>query len=106
MEQKQAISLAETETFDSHPAMVQFPVFNASTTAMDKVSATHVRSQLERGASYQEISQQLKALHPNITRGLSAHRVRRYVEQNSLQKEVEEHINTVVQGSVHEVSAD
>jgi len=105
VEQKQAISLAETETFDSHAATVQFPVFNASTTAMDKVSATHVRSQLECGASYQEILQQLKALYPNITRGLSARSVRRYVEQNGLQKEVEEHINTVVQESVHEVSA-
>ena len=72
---------------------------------MDKVSTAYVRSQLERGTSYQEISQQLKALYPNTTCRLSARSVRRYVKRNGLWEEVEERIKTVVQESVHEVSA-
>ena len=46
-----------------------------------------------------------KALYPNTTRGLSARSVRRYVKRNGLREEVEERIKTVVQESVHEVSA-
>ena len=62
---------------------------------MDMASSDYVRSQLERGASYQEISQQLNVLYPNTTRGLSARSVWRYVKRNGLREEVEEHIKNV-----------
>ena len=51
---------------------------------MERVSQDVVQSLLVMGKIYQEISVELKQIHPDIVRGLSARSVRKYVKERNL----------------------
>ena len=71
---------------------------------MEAVSAEIVRSQLSMGKSYKEISEELQALYPYITRGLSVRSVRRYVKENGLRELANQDVLKAVEESINEVS--
>ena len=71
---------------------------------MDSVSIDIVKGLLSVGKSYDEISVELQQVYPNITRGLSARSVRRYVKEKGLKEIVKHEVIEAVKDSVSEVS--
>ena len=72
------------------------------TITMERVSQD-VQSLLVMGKTYQEISVELKQIHPDIVRGLSARSVRRYVKERNLKLAVDRNLVEAVEESVQEV---
>lgn len=70
---------------------------------MESVSVDIVKEFLLAGKSYQEISQELKELHPSIHRGLSTRSVRRYVKANHIKEIADDDLQEAVKESVQEV---
>ena len=71
---------------------------------MDSVSIDIMKGLLSVGKSYDKISVELQQVYPNITRGLSARRVRRYVKEKGLKEIVKHEVIEAVKDSVSEVS--
>lgn len=71
---------------------------------MESVCPEIVTSLLASGRSYKDISQELKSLYPQVQRGLSERSVRRYVKENNLKVQAEQHVLETVKESVGEVS--
>ena len=72
---------------------------------MDVASISNVMDMLCSGKTYDQISHELKLLHPDIQRGLSARSIRRYVKENKLKDQVDQVGKDEVASSVNEVSA-
>ena len=67
---------------------------------MESVCPEIVTSLLASGRSYKDISQELKALYPQIQCGLSERSVRKYVKDNNLRAQAEQDILETVQESI------
>ena len=70
---------------------------------MESVSRDVVKSLLAMGKTYRDISIELKAVYPEIQRGLSERSVRRYVERHDLRSACEQAKERAIEESVQEV---
>ena len=70
---------------------------------MESISIDIVKRLLSVGKSY-EISVELQQVYPNITRGLSARSVRRYVKEKGIKEIVKHEVIQALKDSVSEVS--
>ena len=71
---------------------------------MESVCPETVKRLLACGQTYKRMSLELKALYPQIQRGLSERSVRRYIKENNLKTQVEQDVVAAVHESVSEVS--
>ncbi len=70
---------------------------------MENVPVNVVQGMLTSGMTCAEISEELRRLHPGVSRGFSERSVRRFVSKNDLRKAAREIVEQAVRESVQEV---
>ena len=70
---------------------------------MEVVDRSLLEQWVKQRLSFEEISDNLKGLYPNISRGLSVRSVRRYCKQNGLKRPSLNEVDALVETATNEV---